>query len=202
MQRFVEWLLEKSFADYHPHLGQWTALPVSDLVHAQHEPPSNIDTELFDLLNKSYAYIGGHVDFHSASDLPANHTIWYAIDVDGDTVPDAVKFGKQTPFGMKWTGGATNGTPVAKQAYITNTVEMLTTPGNYIEASDAIAHILMTRYRIPFVHTQTEVERIIGKAVRWIGAHPEQKYPGYTGFYVRSLAGQDHMKILLGRPRV
>ena len=45
------------------------------------------------------------------------------------------------------------------------------------------------------------MERIIGKPVKWIGEHPEGKYPGYKGFYERSLGGAQHVKILLGTPK-
>lgn len=198
MLRFGDFLIEFNFSDLHAATGQWTGIPVSVLTRAAHEPGTNIDTELFDLLSQSYAYIGGHIDFKKPSDLPANHTIWYGIDIDGDHVPDAVKFAKNTPFGIKWTGGAANDR--GKQAYINNTVASLRAPGNYAEVSDALMHILITRYQIQCVNHQAIVERIIGKSVKWIGAHPDGKYPGYTGFYVRNLGGAPHMKILLGLP--
>lgn len=198
MLSFREFLIEFKFADLKPRTGQWTKIPVEKLKQAQHQPPENIDTELFDLLDKSYAYIGGHVDFQKPSDIPANHTIWYAIDTDGDKEPEALKFAKSTPYGTKWTGGATDGSPEGKAAYISDTVRALKTKGNFCEMSDAIMHIMITRHSVPCVSNQKDVERIIGKSVRWIGAHPEGKYPGWNGFYVRSLGGADHMKILLG----
>jgi hypothetical protein len=200
MRTFQQFLREFQFADLHPKPGQWERIPTTVLQHAQHEPAPNIDTELFDLLDKSYAYIGGHVDFQRPSDIPANHTIWYGIDIDGDAHPEGVKFGKPTPFGTKWTGGATDGSPLAKQRYITDTVKLLNTPGNYCEMSDAIMHIMVTRYRVSCVQTQAQVEKILGKPVEWVGAHPSGKYPGYQGFYTRTLGGQPHLKILLGRP--
>lgn len=200
MLKFAQFITEADFADLKPHPGKWEKVPVPMLTKAQHEPAPNIDTELFDLLHKSYAYIGGHVDFQKPSDIPSNHTIWYAVDVDGDKVPNALKFGKQTVFGTKWTGGATDGSPAAKQQYIDNTVKALRTPGNYCEMSDAIFHIMATRYHIPCVTDHAEVEHILGKPVKWIGPHPDHKYPGYA-FYVRDLGGAPHMKSLLGLPR-
>jgi hypothetical protein len=198
MFTFREFLREFTFADLHPKTGQWMKIPVEKLKQAQHAPPTNIDTELFDLLDTSYAYIGGHVDFQRPSDLPANHTLWYAVDTDGDKAPEALKFAKSTPYGTKWTGGATDGSAAGKAAYISDTVKSLKTKGNYCEMSDAIMHIMITRYQVPCVSTQKDVERIIGKSVRWLGAHPEGKYPGYTGFYARTLGGAEHVKICLG----
>ena len=189
-----------TFANLHPKQNQWQHIPVEDLEKAKHESPSNIDTELFNLLDKSYAYVGGHVDFKKPSDLPGNHTIWYGIDFDGDNIPDALRFGKKTPYGTKWTGGASNGTPEAKQKYLEQVIQTMVTPGNFCEMSDAIMHIMITRHHVPCVDVQADVEKILGKKVKWIGAHPDGKYPGYKGFYIRSLAGDDHMKILLGEP--
>jgi hypothetical protein len=201
VKSFREHLRELQFADLNPRRGEWKQIPVSKLKQAQSEPPVNIDTELFNLLDISYAYIGGHVDFQKPSDIPSNHTTWFAVDVDGDRDPDAVKFGKETPYGMKWTGGATDGTPDAKQTYLMTTAKALQTPGNYCEVSDAIMHIMITHFKIPCVNSQAKVEKILGKKVNWIGAHPHHKYPGYNGFYSRTLGGVEHMKLLIGKPR-
>jgi hypothetical protein len=127
MLRFSQYLVELKFADLNPRTGEWKQIPVSTLKHAQTEPPENIDTELFALLDKSYAYIGGHVDFRKPSDLPANHTIWWGVDLDGDKKPDVVQFAKDTPYGTKWTGGATDGSPAAKAKYIDSVVTRLRT---------------------------------------------------------------------------
>lgn len=191
---------ETDFADLHPEPDQWTQIPVGMLKHAEHEPPVNIDDQLYNILAKSYAYVGGHVDFKKPSDLPANHTIWYAVDTNYDKKPDAVKFGKTSPFGIKWTGGGSTGAPEAKQQYVNAVVNSLRTPGNYGEVSDAIAHILITRHNIQCVDNQHDVEKVIGKTVKWIGPHPGGQYPGYKGFYERELGGETHLKILLGKP--
>lgn len=201
VKSFRAFLAEKKFADMNPKTGEWTRVSTADMQKAQTQPPENIDTELFDLINKSYAYIGGHVDFRKPSDLPSNHTIWYASDVDGDKEPDVVKFGKQTQFGIKWTGAATDGSDAAKAKYITDKVKQLFTPGYYVEVSDAIMHILITRYNVPCVDNQADVEKVVGKKVKWIGEHPSGKYPNHKAFYERELGGHKHVKILLGKPK-
>jgi hypothetical protein len=145
--------------------------------------------------------VGGYPDFNRPSDLPSNHTVWYGIDTDADKDPNAVKFGKQTPYGTKWTGGATDGSDEAKIRYVQDTAKLLQQSGNYCEMSDAIMHIMIKRFKIPCVQTQAEVEKITGKQVEWVGKHPQGQYPGYNGFYIRNLFGEKHMKILLGRPR-
>lgn len=201
MLRFLDFLREFRFADLHPHKGRWQQIATDVLTRAQHDPdPNNIDAELFDLLSKTYSYIGGYVDFKSPSDIPANHTLWYAVDIDGDAVPDAVEFAKSTPHGVKWTGAATNGTSTAKSEFLSDFINKLNTPGNFAEVSDALMHILITRYHVAYVDNKEEVENVIGKTVTWLGPHPDGKYPGYNGFYVRILGGQPHMKLLLGKP--
>jgi hypothetical protein len=201
MYSFLHWLTETQFADLRPKTGQWQKIPTSLLTKAQHEPSPNIDTELFDLLSASYAYIGGYPDFQKASDIPANHTVWYGLDVDGDKDPDAIKFGKDTSHGLKWTGFASDGSVAAKRAFLDNFQKLLWTPGNYCEVSFALMHVLLTRYHVPYVHTQEEVERVLGKPVTWYGRNPDNKYPGYDGFYTRDLFGQRHTKIMLGQPK-
>lgn len=172
------------------------------MIHQAHdEPGRNIDDELFDLIHASYAAIGGYPDFRTAKHLPANHTIWYANDVDGDTSPDAVGWGKDTTFGKKWTGIASDGTPAAKSAAIAELVGKLKTPGNYAELSKAVMHILITRYKVPCVDNVAMAQRIIGKPIQWIGAHPDGLYLTHRGFYRRTIFGEPHLKILLGIPK-
>ena len=79
-------------------------------------------------------------------------------------------------------------------------VKKLNTPGNYAEVSDAIMHILLTRYGVPSIDDQETVEKILGKKVEWIGANSEGKYPEHNGFYARDIGGKKHIKILLGKP--
>lgn len=201
MQSFRDFIREMSFKDLTPRPNTWTKIPVATMKAAQTEPTPNIDTELFDLISKAYAYMGGHVDFQKPADLPGDHMLWYGIDIDRDQMPDALKFGKMSATGTKWTGMATNGSHDAKREVVQSLVTSLKTRGHYSEMSGKIAHLLLTQYQVPWVSTQQEVERAIGKTVEWIGHHPEGKYPGVTGFYRRMLAGHPHVKILLGTPK-
>lgn len=200
MKTFAQFIAELQFADLKPRQNRWMEIPITDIHRAKHTPSPNLDDELFDLIQSSYAYVGGYPDFKRAEDLPANHTVWYGIDVDGDTTPDALSFGKETPQGFKWTGLANDGTPAAKRKSVDQLVQALKRPGNYGEFSDAIMHILITRYQVPVVDKETLVQRILKKPILWVGKHPQGQYPGYAGFYRRRLFGEDHLKIMLGTP--
>lgn len=70
-------------------------------------------------------------------------------------------------------------------------MEKLNTQGNYAEMSGAIAHIMISRHNVPFVDNQEDVEKILGKKVEWIGAHPEGKYPKHPGWYKRKIGGEE-----------
>lgn len=81
-------------------------------------------------------------------------------------------------------------------------VDRLNTPGNYAEVSGAIMHILISKFGVESIDSQEDVEKVLGKAVSWVGENPNGKYPGYTGFYNRVIGGTEHMKILLGKPNL
>ena len=195
----------KSFAtlDPKPNKNKWVEIDNKDL----QEPDSELNVNLYNMIDKSYSKIGGYPNYTSPKDVPygkdGNDTnvIWWAIDTDQDPEADAVKWVRITPHGLKSLGGASDGGPEAKQAYLDISAEQLNTPGYYGEASDAIAHILITRYKVPFVNDQKRVENVLGKPVEWVGKNPNGKYPGYDGWYNRMLGGKIRMKIMLGTPK-
>ena len=200
MENWRKYLHEKVFADYSGgKKDKWVDLPVSDLTN----DPDNIDVtdEIYDMIDKSYAKIGGNVDIRSPADMPSDYNKWVAVDVDSDPEPDAVRAGKTKPAGTKMTLGASDGSATAKDAYVKKTAELLKTPGNYGELSDAIAHVMIKYHNAPFVDNEEDVKKVLGKEIEWVGPHPEGKYPHHPGWYRRKLGGKIHMKILLGNPK-
>ena len=199
MESWRKYLSEKVFSDYsRGKKNKWIALPTDELV----DDPDNIDItdEIFKMIQKSYAAIGGNFDIKSASDMPSDYNKWLAIDVDGDPEPDAVSGSKSKPAGMKLTIGATDGSSAGTKAYKEEVAKLLNTDGNYAEMSDAMSHIMIKYYNAPFVDNEEDVQKVLGKEIEWIGPHPEGKYPKHPGWYKRKLGGNMHMKILLGRP--
>lgn len=202
MLSYKQFLNEKSFADLKAPKDKWVNIPINIFGKDQ-----EINKELFDLIDKSYQYVGGHSNYKSPDDLPGGkdndlNIVWYGVDIDNDPQPDVTIASKKTPYGMKNVLGATDGTPEAKIQYVLNTMERLTTPGYYAEMSDAIAHIMIKRHNIPSVNSQEDVERVLGKKVEWVGLHPSGNYPDHPGWYKRKLGGEEHMKILLGKPKI
>lgn len=192
------YLREGVFADLSPEKGDVVTLRAGDF-KALRSPGVDVSDELFDLISSSYSKIGGHANVTSAADIPGDSDYWEIIDVDADPEPDVVNFGKTTSHGRKNTGSATDGGAAAKKELLDRKVAELHKAGNYGEVSGAIAHILLTRHSVPFVNSQAEVERVLGKKVKWIGEDP--KYPGYDGWYERAIGGHAHAKIMVGKPR-
>lgn len=197
-ERWRTFVKEKKFSDFNVGKNKWFDIPVGDIK----TDPENVDItdELFALIQKSYAPIGGHVDFQKPEDLPSNHTHWTAIDVDADPEPDALRVGKKKSGGLKMTAGASDGSPEGKKAYVEKSAELLNIPGNYGELSGAIAHIMITRYNVSFVNNPEDVQKLLGKEIEWVGEHPSGKYPNHPGWYIRTLGKEKHMKIMMGKP--
>ena len=176
---------------------KWFRAPL----HILHNPDIDVTQDIFDLIQKTYAPIGGHIDFNAVSDIPSDFTQWLVVDVDKDPEIDAVKFAKGGPGGMKFTGSATDGSAAAKKMMLNKTNKILRTKGNYAEVSDAIAHVLIKKYKIPYVADEQKVRQLLpGKQLTWVGANPNGKYPDYVGWYERNLGGSNHLKIMVGSP--
>ena len=177
---------------------KWAQVPLGVLGKS-----NDVTQDIYDIITKTYAPIGGYVDFSKPEDLPSDFTDWIIADVDKDPEVDVVRFGKKGPGGMKMTGSATDGSAAAKKIMLNKTVKMLRTKGNYGELSDAIAHVLLTRYDVPVVSDESHVKRLLpGKKIKWIGENPNGKYPGVVGWYERVLTGAGKkIKIMMGKPK-
>jgi hypothetical protein len=175
--------------------GKWSKIDTSDL----EKDPDLLD-ELWRMLDLSYAKIGGHAKYRSPKDLMKSGLVIYAVDVDSDPESDAFSISKKEPAGLKGSASGSDGTPEGKEAITRYTADKLKTRGYFSEQSGAIAHIMITRHSVPAVTDRSTVERVLEQKVKWIGKHPEGKYPGYDGWYERKIGDHSHMKIMLGLP--
>ena len=160
-----------------------------------------IAPEIFDMIQTAYASIGGHAEIKTPSDVMTNTewTYWEGIDIHNDPDFDIVFFGQHTKYGLKFSGIGHDGTSDAKRAYLQNRAAALKKSGYYIEVSDKLAQILINKYGVPIVDDQDTVEEVLGKKVKWLGNIPgDDSY----GWYERSIGGDPHAKILVGRPKV
>jgi hypothetical protein len=163
---------------------------------------NDITNDIFNMIDKTYRNIGGYPDFKKSTDLPDNHTDWFAADVDKDPDADITTFGKTKAGNYKLTGAASDGSEPAKAFLINKLGKLMKTSGNYAEASDALAHVLITRKQVPFVGDEESIQKLLpGKSFTFLGKHPTGKYPGYDGWYERDIAGKKLLKIILGNPK-
>ena len=163
---------------------------------------NDISKDIFGMIDKTYKNIGGYPDFKKSTDLPDNHTDWYAADVDKDPDADITTFGKSKAGNFKLTGAASDGSEPAKAFLVNKLGKLLKTSGNYAEASDALAHVMITRKKVPYVADTESIQKLLpGKSFTFIGEHPDGKYPGYNGWYTRNIAGKELLKIILGNPK-
>ena len=163
---------------------------------------NDITKDIFDMIDKTYKNIGGYPDFKKSTDLPDNHTDWYAADVDKDPDADITTFGKSKAGNFKLTGAASDGSEPAKAFLVNKLGKLLKTSGNYAEESDALAHVMITRKKVPYVADTESIQKLLpGKSFTFIGEHPDGKYPGYNGWYTRNIAGKELLKIILGNPK-
>jgi len=194
---------EKLFRDLGVKKNQWKDIPNKEMKKLKSAAGRDLTDELFDMIAKTYAPIGGHVDYKKPDDLPGDADLWKAADVDSDPEPDVVNFYKKKPAGYKSVGSGSDGGDAAKKALIQSKVKELNTKGYFGEVSGAIAHVLITRHDIPYVDNEADVRKALGgKDIEWVGANPNGKYPSHTGWYYRKIGPKKHLKIMVGKPRV
>jgi hypothetical protein len=159
-----------------------------------------ISEEAFTLIDRTYRPIKGHLKIQRPRDI-RKYDYTHLVDMERTPAPDIVTLGKYTPHGIKLAAMGTTGTPGAKHAYLAQHVAMLEQPGMYGEVSDALAHVLITRYPVRIVSDEKTVRDVLQKPLQWFGKHPEGKYPRTAGWYARRIGGKEKLKILVGRPR-
>jgi len=204
LENWRKFLNEKKWEDFEHPKNQWVDIPTGDIEASR--DPINVDLsdELYDLIDIAYKPIGGNFDFKNSGDLPGDHDDWTAIDIDGDPQPDALRVSKIKPAGTKMTVAGHDGTKPGKDAYIGKTAELLLQPGYYAEMSKKIAHIMLKYYNAPHVDDPEKVQQVLGsdRPIKWLGPHPEGKFPGIDGWYTRDMGPKkDILKIMLGSPR-
>lgn len=195
-KQFQEFLAESSGDLFHPEKGEW--IEIKD----PRDYPE-LSKEFFNLINTAYKEIGGHAKIKTPTDVFADPewTFWKGVDIHGSPDLDLIVMGKDTRYGIKYTGVGHDGEKDTKKAYLDSRGEDLKTLGYYAEVSGKLASILIGKYKVPSVNNQKDVETLVGKKVEWIGKSEDPAMPG-EGWYKRTIAGEMHDKIMLGKPRI
>ena len=171
-------LLEKKFSQLPSYAKNKEMQVYPDLMDPAN---SELRDEIFQLIDQSYAYLGGNTDIRSADDLgnpgQNDYTTFLAWDIDADPEPDVVRGMKPKAGKMKLTLSATDGSEPASSYVVGDTASRLSDGEHYAEMSGRAATSQMKR-GTPAVTDETTVRALLpGKELTWFGVHPSQ----YTG---------------------
>lgn len=141
------------------------------------DPDNNaLRDEVFNLIDRSYAYLGGNSDIRSAGDLAnANkndYSTFLAWDIDADPEPDVLRGMKPKAGKMKLTLSATDGSESAGSYIVGDTASRLSDGQHYSEMSGRAATSQM-KQSTPAVTDEATVRALLpGKEITWFGEHP------------------------------
>lgn len=183
-----------------PHKsGEWVSIE-KEPIKTRIKNDSSSRDNIFDLINHAYIkHVGEkHFGIKSPNDvLEPPYDFWQAIDIDGRPDADAVIFGKKTRGGVKISGIGHDGEIISKSLLLRHHVDLLKTPGFWIEASDPVATILIHKGS-PVITDYVIIQKLFPDT------HFIEKFP--DGSYVRSLPkrpnGRTNREYLLGKPTI
>ena len=167
-------------------------LPKDQWVDLDKKETEEFSGDIFDLINTAYASIGGNLNYSSADDVTGaqGDSNYEVIDIDDDPEIDAVIVSKKKEAGNKIAAMGHDGSSIAKSKTINKQVDLLKTPGNYVEVSGRIKDILLAK-GVPVVTDKATIEKVMGKKAMDIQD---------DGSYTRYIGGKETRKILLGKP--
>jgi hypothetical protein len=195
MKLYNEWLAEGSGEVLSPKRG--VPLKFDPRKHRE------LAEEFYELIRTAYAEIGGHVKINKPNDIfsDPDWNWWQGIDIHGTQDFDLIMFGQENRYGVKFSGVGHDGTSDAKKEFLDSKGRDLKKFGYYVEVSGKLAEILINKYGVPVVNDEKTVEKVLGKPVEWVGKNPDDPSSKTQGWYIRSIGGHAHAKILVGRPK-
>jgi len=157
---------------------------------------TEVDTEketILNLVQNAYKELGGHPNFQSSNDVTSGTggDEYEVIDLDNDPELDAVIAVKIKSSGKKFVAIGHDGSKEAKSAAVNRNAELLKKPGWYIEVSDKIKDILLSKGVKPVSDEDTVRNALKGKEIIWHG----------DGTYDRNIGNEMHTKMMLGNPK-
>ena len=149
--------------------------------------------KFYKMVALSYKPMGGHPNFKSPNDVNTkNANVYHDIDIDGDGEPDAMKGFKKKSAGLKSVVSATDGQTNSKHELLAHTLELLKKPGNFAEVSGKWATILIAK-GAPVVTDYNQISKIM---------KDKDITPKEDGWYTRKIGGENHTKIIIGKPKI
>ena len=185
--------------------GEWVSVEPGDPLRAQ------ISQDLHDILQSTYAPIGGHFKVKSPADLE-RYKYWVVADVDDDPQPDVALFAKPDVGGTKMGAAANDGTAAAANAYKEKSAELraggsIGSGANWWgEVSGKPAYAMLKRGAPAVEDEQKVMQLLAGDDVVWHGTHPDPSAPplfkSVNGWYTKKFGDKSSTKIILGSPNL
>jgi hypothetical protein len=166
--------------------GKWVAPPIK----------GQRGMELVKLVQSAYKNTTDGSYVNSISDL--NPSKWLAKDYDTDPELDVTIFYRLPRSGEPWRGYKIqgighDGSPESKKRVLTKLKELLSKDGWWVEASDAMEHVLY-KMGVPYIEDEGIVSGIF--------PNTDVKMTGNRGQYTRSLGSKTLKETLFGRPKL
>ena len=192
-------------------LGEETTIPKNKwvLLSTGDEKRETVKQELFDLIQQTYAGIGGHFKIPDANSLD-RYNYWVVQDIDNDPEIDVAIFGKPDIAGQKLGAAANDGSPAASAAYKAKSAELraggsIGGVGNWWgEVSGKPAYAMLKRGARAIEDENKIAQLLSGDDYVFHGAHPDPNAPplfkSVNGWYTKKFGGHSSTKIILGSP--
>ena len=220
LRKFISYVLvEKKFAELSGYEKNKEMDIYDDLLDPEND---ELRDEVFDLIDKSYSYLGGNVDIRKPDDLmdkrQNDYDPFLAWDIDEDPQPDVVRGAKPKSGSMKLALSANDGSEAALDFSKKDTIHRLR-KGHWAEMSGKSASMAM-KAGVPAITDEKIARKYINKPnVIWHGEHPYFSNPDkygdlaieaeksksrasfdgqYDGWYERKLGGHLHVKMVFG----
>ena len=168
-----------------------------------------IKNDLYDMVQQTYASIGGHFKITSTDSLD-RYMYWVVQDLDEDPEPDVAIMGKPDISGNKLGAAANDGSPAASAAYKDKSADLrgggsVGGVGNWWgEVSGKPAYAMLKRGAKAVEDEAKVMELLAGDDLIFHGAHPDPNAPALfksvNGWYTKKFGGHESTKIILGSP--
>jgi len=182
---------------------EWTLLQSGDPRREQ------VKQSLFDLVQQTYAPIGGHFKITSPDSLD-RYTYWVVKDIDDDADVDVAIMGKPDVGGVKMGAAANDGSPQASGEYKSKSAELraggsVAGIGNWWgEVSGKPAYAMLKRGAKPVEDEAKVAQLLAGDDYIFHGEHPDPDAPplfkSVRDWYTKKFGAKNSTKIILGNP--
>lgn len=159
--------------------------------------PKPYSDELINLVQTAYKNTPEGSFVNTTSDLVKSN--WVALDFDDEPDIDVTIFYRNSKSNETWDGNKIqgighDGTREAINKVLSELEKLLSKPGNWVEASDALEHILY-KMGVPYVKDENEAQLIF--------PNTNLEFTGDKGKYIRDLgSGGKAKETIFGNPKI